>query len=144
MAGSAHLIVMYMARTLRLKLKSQSLGVQSRMRAVVHEAGAVEQDRQRRRLVDGIGDRGVVEHVENAGVTPGVPARAHEQSGIDVGRDDFRAFARHGYRRRAADTLPSRSDQRGLACEAVTQARSPPAFGPGSVAKTGREIGKTT
>ena len=30
-AGSAHWIVMYIARTLRLKLKSQSLGVQSRI-----------------------------------------------------------------------------------------------------------------
>ena len=83
----------------------------------MHIACAIEQNLQRRQLVEHAGDRGVVEDVEPARRKVGNPLQPLDCRGIDVGCNDGSAFPRHREGARMADALARGRDERGLAFE---------------------------
>jgi hypothetical protein len=83
----------------------------------MHVSRAIEQDRQRRELGYGLGNRGIVENVELPRSDAGGVGIALERLGVHVGGVDRRAFPSHGQRGGVADALARGGDKRDLAFE---------------------------
>ena len=86
-------------------------------RAVVDEAGAVEQHVDRRHGVDHARDRLLVQDVEGHATHARHALEAVQQLGVDVGRPDLRAFRGQRQRAGAPDSLSGRRHQRRLALQ---------------------------
>ena len=116
-------------RTFSSKAKSHSSSVASRMRALVHEAGAVEQDVDRAGIERRLGDVGRVQHVQLGGVDAIGGDLVHQRL-VHVGGDDPGAFGGEGQRGGAADALAGGGDEGGLAGEGVGHGDLQPAAKP--------------
>ena len=126
MPGRNARVTRYIDFTLSAKLKSQSFGVAVEDRAVMHDAGAVEQHVDRRR------PRPPCLSIAASSVTsstrvriPSLPSSSASAFGVHVGRPDLRALARERERAPRPDALPGRGDERDLACEPACQACGP-------------------
>ena len=80
--------------------------------------GAIEQNVERRQLVERARDRGVIEYVELARRHARHAVEALEKLRVHIGRANVRAFLRHRKRGRLPDALSCCGDQCALAREA--------------------------